>query len=103
MSIGRDSRRRQYSEHNNEGCGSFRHESDVCWWQLGHGGEQCGYITLNGWRIDEFQATNAAGSVVSTVTDAANTDTSNGGVAPTAAPVLAGGLLGAGVAMVAML
>ena len=47
---------------------------------------------------DNMQATNAAGNVVSTITD-----TSNGGAAPTAAPVIAGGLLGAGIAVVAML
>jgi hypothetical protein len=50
-----------------------------------------------------LKATNAAGSVVSTVTNAANTDTSNGAAVATAAPVIAGGLLGAGVAMVALL
>ena len=46
---------------------------------------------------------NAAGSVVSTVTNAANTDTSDGAAVPTAAPVIAGGLLGAGLAIVAVL
>lgn len=51
------------------------------------------------------EVTNRAGGVVSTVTSDAKkaSDSANAAAAPTLPPVLAGGLLGAGVAAVALL